>query len=77
VDYSTSLSSGQQNSQGGQAPAGGMDQALVEEAAQMLRDGSKQHHVGKMLENRGLGFMDRGYVLTAAKKLNKELRRRS
>ncbi|MFD8117467.1 restriction endonuclease [Streptomyces microflavus] len=44
---------------------------LVTEAARLLRAGSKQHHVDKILRDRGVGFMDRGRVLTEAKKLNK------
>jgi hypothetical protein len=44
---------------------------LVAEAARLLRTGSKQHHVDKILRDRGVGFMDRGRILTEAKKLNK------
>lgn len=44
---------------------------LVAEAAHLLRTGSKQHHVDKMLKDRGVGFMDRGRILTEAQKRNK------
>ncbi|MFJ7526476.1 restriction endonuclease [Streptomyces griseus] len=44
---------------------------LVTEAARLLRTGSKQHHVDKVLRDRGVGFMDRGRILTEAKRLNK------
>lgn len=44
---------------------------LVTEAARLLRAGSKQHHVDKILRDSGLNFMDRGRVLTEAKKLNR------
>ncbi|MFJ4715357.1 restriction endonuclease [Streptomyces sp. NPDC088785] len=45
--------------------------ALVAEAAALLRGGSKQHHVDRILKERGVGFMERGHVLTEARKLNK------
>ncbi|WP_306933806.1 restriction endonuclease [Streptomyces luteogriseus] len=44
---------------------------LVAEAARLLRTGSKQHQVDKILRDRGVAFMDRGRILTEAKKLNK------
>ncbi|MFI1757086.1 restriction endonuclease [Streptomyces sp. NPDC020571] len=44
---------------------------LVAEAAGLLRTGSKQHHVDKILRDRGVGFLDRGRILNEAKKLNK------
>ncbi|MFJ7593340.1 restriction endonuclease [Streptomyces sp. NPDC097617] len=44
---------------------------LVAEAARLLRTGGKQHHVDKILRDRGVGFMDRGHILNEAKKLNK------
>jgi hypothetical protein len=44
---------------------------LVAEAARLLRTGSKQHHVDKILRDRGVGLMDRGRILTEARKLNK------
>ncbi|MFJ5724823.1 restriction endonuclease [Streptomyces sp. NPDC093149] len=44
---------------------------LVAEAAHRLRTGSKQHHVDKILRDRGVGFMERGRILTEAKNLNK------
>ncbi|MFJ4538121.1 restriction endonuclease [Streptomyces tibetensis] len=44
---------------------------LVAEAARLLRTGSKQHHVDKILKDRGVGFMDRGRILTEAKERNK------
>ncbi|MCT9084470.1 restriction endonuclease [Streptomyces fulvoviolaceus] len=55
------------------APASSTTQqdGLVAEAARLLRTGSKQHHVDKILRDRGVGFMERGRVLTEAKKLNK------
>ncbi|MFG3131898.1 restriction endonuclease [Streptomyces tendae] len=44
---------------------------LVSEAAGLLRSGSKHHHVDKILRERGVGLMDRGRILTEAKKLNR------
>ncbi|MFF7485140.1 restriction endonuclease [Streptomyces luteogriseus] len=44
---------------------------LVAEAARLLRTGSKQHEVDKILRDRGVGFMNRGQILTEAKKLNR------
>lgn len=44
---------------------------LVAEAARLLRAGSKQHQVDKILKDRGVGFMNRSHILTEAKKLNK------
>ncbi|MER5946918.1 restriction endonuclease [Streptomyces sp. NPDC001904] len=51
-------------------PAASPD-ALVAEAAELLRGGSKQHHVDKILKDRGVGFMERGRVLTEARKRTK------
>ncbi|MEU6097633.1 restriction endonuclease [Streptomyces sp. NPDC047079] len=44
---------------------------LVAEAAGLLRAGSKQHHVDKILRERGVGFMERGRILNEAKVLNR------
>ncbi|MFK4797587.1 restriction endonuclease [Streptomyces sp. MPA0124] len=44
---------------------------LVAEAADLLRTGSKQHHVDRILRDRGVGFMDRGRILNEAKKRNR------
>jgi hypothetical protein len=44
---------------------------LVAEAARLLRTGSKQHQVDKILRDRGVGFMDRGRILTEARKRKK------
>ncbi|MFI0267740.1 restriction endonuclease [Streptomyces luteogriseus] len=44
---------------------------LVTEAARLLRTGSKQHQVDKILRDRGVGFLDRGRILTEAKELYK------
>ncbi|MFD8348143.1 restriction endonuclease [Streptomyces coelicoflavus] len=55
------------------APAASADQQddLVAETAHLLRTGSKQHDIDKILRDRGVGFMDRGRILTEARKLNK------
>ncbi|MET9463658.1 restriction endonuclease [Streptomyces sp. NPDC006544] len=46
------------------------EDGLVTEAARLLRAGSKQHHVDRTLRERGLGFTDRGRILSEARKLN-------
>ena len=43
----------------------------VAEAARLLRSGSKQHHVDRILKDRGVGFLDRGHILNEAKKSNR------
>ncbi|MFI9345771.1 restriction endonuclease [Streptomyces sp. NPDC052773] len=44
-------------------------QALVTEAARLLSTGQRQHQVDRMLRERGVGFLERGRILTEAKKL--------
>ncbi|WP_411082254.1 restriction endonuclease [Streptomyces sp. cmx-18-6] len=53
------------------AASGARQDDLVAEAARLLRTGSKQHHIDKDLRDRGIGFMDRGRILSDARKLNK------
>jgi hypothetical protein len=43
--------------------------ALVTEAAGLLSAGRRQHQVDRMLRDRGVGFLERGRILTEAKKL--------
>ncbi|WP_353941025.1 restriction endonuclease [Streptomyces sp. HUAS MG91] len=52
----------------GPRPASAAPDALVAEAVELLRGGSKQHEVDRMLKDRGVGFMERGRVLTEARK---------
>ncbi|MFF1281532.1 restriction endonuclease [Streptomyces sp. NPDC058299] len=46
-----------------------VSQALVTEAARLLFAGRGQHQVDRMLRERGMGFLERGRILTEAKKL--------
>ncbi|MFB0617849.1 restriction endonuclease [Streptomyces sp. AGS-58] len=43
--------------------------ALVTEAARLLSAGRGQHRVDRMLREHGMGFLERGRILTEAKKL--------
>ncbi|MEU3861583.1 restriction endonuclease [Streptomyces sp. NPDC028722] len=46
-----------------------VQEALVTEAARLLSAGRRQHQVDRMLRERGMGFLERGRILTEAKKL--------
>ncbi|WP_225321006.1 restriction endonuclease [Streptomyces luteolifulvus] len=55
-------------------PASDSPDALVSEAARLLRSGRRQHQVDAVLRERGVTFMARGRILNEAKSLNKRTR---